>query len=296
MSIPRPQLGAPSAQSTPWFVHRSGVMAETAPGVLSDVLRLLQGDADPWAASCPIGLWRVPKGVALYRESSRCDAIHVIRSGTFKCLKTLEDGYEQVLAFSRLGDVLGFEAAASNRHPYGVVALEDSSVYALPLRELDAWRRQCAALDRALMRSLGHQLERVGETAELMAAVAAEVRLARFLVALSGQMAARGQSPTRLLLRMTRRDIASLLGVAHETISRGFALLAEWGLLRVDSREVEIINLDGLKACARSTRRDMDDLSHRHAHTPAAPASLTGPRAAPVARPRTIQRDLAVAA
>jgi CRP/FNR family transcriptional regulator len=67
-------------------------------------------------------------------------------------------------------------------------------------------------------------------------------------------MADRGQSPRRLLLRMNRRDIANHLGLAHETISRSFRLLVDRGWLRVDNREVEILDLDGLKRCARSTR------------------------------------------
>lgn len=62
-----------------------------------------------------------------------------------------------------------------------------------------------------------------------MSAVAAEVRLASFLVQVSQHMAQRGQSPRRLLLRMNRRDIASYLGVAHATASRSFGALAEAG-------------------------------------------------------------------
>jgi CRP/FNR family transcriptional regulator len=87
-----------------------------------------------------------------------------------------------------------------------------------------------------------------------MAAVAAEVRLARFLVQLSARMGACGQSPRRLLLRMSRRDIASHLGVAHETVSRSFGTLADWGYVSVNYREVEICDLDALKTFARSTR------------------------------------------
>jgi CRP/FNR family transcriptional regulator len=86
-------------------------------------------------------------------------------------------------------------------------------------------------------------------------------------------MAARGQSPRRFLLRMGRRDIASLLAVAHETVSRTFGLLAEWGLIKVNHRDIEILDMAGLKACTQCTRRDVDD------------AHLRGPNA-PAARPR----------
>ena len=107
----------------------------------------------------------------------------------------------------------------------------------------------------------------------MMAAVAAETRLARFLVWMSTCMAERGQSPRRLYLRMSRRDIASLLGVAHETVSRSFTALAEWGYLRVDNREVEILDAAGLRGCTRSTR-GLPEESGRPSQWP--PASAAG--------------------
>jgi CRP/FNR family transcriptional regulator len=53
---------------------------------------------------------------------------------------------------------------------------------------------------------------------------------------------------------MSRRDIASYLGLAHETISRCMTLFARWGCLMVSNREVEILDPRVLSACARSTR------------------------------------------
>ena len=113
----------------------------------------------------------------------------------------------------------------------------------------------CRQLDQLVHRAVSSALTRRGELADVMAAVAAEVRLARFLLQLSRRMAECGQSPRRFHLRMSRRDIASYLGVAHETVSRSFGALARWGWLRVDNREVEILDLPGLKQFALNTRR-----------------------------------------
>ena len=67
-------------------------------------------------------------------------------------------------------------------------------------------------------------------------------------------MAERGQSSRRLYLRMSRRDIASHLGVSHETVSRSFGALANWGCITVNNREVEILDRERLMACASNTR------------------------------------------
>jgi CRP/FNR family transcriptional regulator len=69
---------------------------------------------------------------------------------------------------------------------------------------------------------------------------------------------------------MNRRDIASYLGVAHETVSRSFTALAGWRLVDVDNREVAITDMDGLRALSLGTRRQIDEASRRCLAHPAA--------------------------
>ncbi len=191
-----------------------------------------------------------------------------------KCIKTQEDGYEQVVNFAQPGELLGFEALHSGRHPTSVVALEDATAYALPMPEFRALRERCATFDGALQFALSRQLARAAGNAEMMCAVASDVRLARFLLWMSARMTEAGHSPRRLLLRMCRRDIASLLGMAHETVSRSFTLLAEDGLVRVENREVEISDLDRLRQRARFTRRPVNETARRERHSAHAQAAL----------------------
>ena len=58
----------------------------------------------------------------------------------------------------------------------------------------------------------------------------------------------------RLRLRMTRRDIASCLGVAHETVSRALTGLAQGGCIAVSHRDIEIVDAEGLHRMQRVTR------------------------------------------
>ncbi len=257
-----------------WFVQRSAVTT-SAPASLPELLRTIGCEArpDPAAAGFGVNVWRARSGAALLHEGAEAESVLVVRSGSFKCVKTSEDGYEQVLAFAGPGEVLGFEAVSRGHHTATVIALEDSTAFSLPLRELGRWRQRFPSLDHALQFALSRQLVRAGEVAEMMAAVAAETRLARFLVWLAGCMAERGQSSRRLYLRMSRRDIASLLGVAHETVSRSFTALADWGCLRVDNREVEIVDEAALRACTRGTRGSGDEGARAHAGTRSRPAA-----------------------
>lgn len=197
---------------------------------------------------------RVPNAGILLHEGAPARQICVVLAGTFKSVKTGDDGYEHVLGFAMRGDLLGYDGLASGRYASAAMALEDSVVFALPLRQFDQLRHTDAHFDRALQAALSRQMSRAIELAELMSAVAADARLARFLLYLSSRMSEHGMSARRLLLRMNRREIASHLGVAHETVSRSFGLLADRGYLRVDNRAVEIVDLEGLRLHAHCTR------------------------------------------
>ena len=249
---------------------RCPLMPMTDSSPLSDLLRLMGcgHDLTPDEAAISIPKWQVRSGAALLLEGARASHLYIVRTGTFKCIKTAEDGYEQVLAFAGQGDVIAFEAICGEAQRMGAVALENSIVYALPVREIFSWRRLSPQFDHVLQVALSHQLIRAGQMTELMSAVSSDVRLARFIVWWSSRMVERGQSPRRLLLRMSRREIASLLGVAHETVSRSFSSFVDQGLLRVENRQIEILDPAGLMARTRNTRGLSDD-----APDPAAAAS-----------------------
>ncbi|HRI18467.1 MAG TPA: Crp/Fnr family transcriptional regulator [Burkholderiaceae bacterium] len=247
-----------------WYLTRSAAL----PGNGAALLRLLgvvPTAEDLTAIDIQVATRRVRTGQTLFHEGGHAEAIHFVAVGTFKCLHVAEDGYEQVLGFAGRGEVLGYDALASGIHPTTAVALEDSTVFAVTQAELSALCRSVPAFEHALHRELSRQLAQRVAIANLMAAVSAEVRLARFLVQLSDRMAESGQSARRLLLRMSRRDIASHIGVAHETVSRCFGALAQWGCLAVCNRDVEILDPQRLRDCARSTRglaEEQTDLSH----------------------------------
>ena len=222
---------------------------------LSDLLHLMRADdgITQLTDAQPVLVRQVRGGGTLFREGGRAESIEFVRLGTFKVFTTAEDGNEQVVGFSECGEMLGFDALSTGCHPTTAVALEDSWVFSARVSDLFTWCREVPALNRALLRASSGELARRSELADVMAAVVAEVRLARFLIQLSDHKRALGHSPRRFVLRMSRRDLGSHLGVAHETVSRSFGALAQWGCLRVSSRDVEILDLDRLKTFASRT-------------------------------------------
>lgn len=270
------ETATPSVSS---LAPRSTGVACPAHASMAELLQMFGAKVVDLAAGAqiPVLLRRVQAGESLAHEGASADAIFFVRSGTFKVFRTDEDGYEQVLAFAMRSEVLGFDALCMESYPAAMQALEDSSVYVILRSEIGLLGQTLPTFALVLQQAGSLTLTRSRELVDIMAAVASDVRLARFLIQLSRRMLACGQSPRRFLLRMGRREIASLLGVAHETVSRCFSALAAMGLLHVNDREVEILDMDGLKAFSRSTRRPVEDAAlPRNQHLPIITRAATG--------------------
>lgn len=81
----------------------------------------------------------------------------------------------------------------------------------------------------------------------LLGNMRAEERLAAFLLNLVQRLHARGLSQTEIVLRMTREEIGSYLGLKLETVSRAFSKFSDEGILEVKQRYVRIIDPEALK-------------------------------------------------
>jgi CRP/FNR family transcriptional regulator len=84
----------------------------------------------------------------------------------------------------------------------------------------------------------------------LLGSMRAEERLAAFIANLAERLRARGFSGSRLVLRMTREEIGSYLGLKLETVSRAFSRLQEDGILEVRQRHVTVMDAAALDRIA----------------------------------------------
>ena len=88
----------------------------------------------------------------------------------------------------------------------------------------------------------------------LLGSMRAEERLAAFLLNLAQRLQARGFSASSLVLRMTREEIGSYLGLKLETVSRTFSKFNDDGLLEVKQRDIRIKDPAGLQRIVNSAR------------------------------------------
>ncbi|MFS2156741.1 helix-turn-helix domain-containing protein [Pseudomonas sp. Pseusp122] len=204
------------------------------------------GDTERLSTIVPQRL-KVRKGTTLYRAGDPLRSLYAVHVGFFKTTMSSEDGREQVTGFHMGGELMGGDAISNAMHLCDAVALEDSEVCPIHFNQLEKLSRELPSLQHNLNRILSQEIVQNHEMLMLMGNLSAEERMAAFLLNLSCRMGKRGYSPTAFVLRMTREDIGSYLGLRLETICRAIAVLRDNGIVSISGRAVEILNVSRLQ-------------------------------------------------
>ena len=191
---------------------------------------------------------KVAKGDHLFHNGEKFTALYAIRTGFFKTCVASEDGRDQVTGFQMAGEVIGLDGIVSDHHTCDAVALEDAEVCVMPFEQIEELSREVSALQHHVHKIMSREIVREHGVMLMLGSMRAEERLAAFLLNLVQRLHARGFSQSELVLRMTREEIGSYLGLKLETVSRTFSKFADEQIIEVKQRHVRILNTDALKA------------------------------------------------
>jgi CRP/FNR family transcriptional regulator, anaerobic regulatory protein len=184
----------------------------------------------------------VARGEPLFRAGDAFQSLYAVRTGFFKTCVASEDGREQVTGFQMAGEVLGLDGIGTDRHTCDAVALEDSQVCVIPYQQLEDLTRELSDLQHQFHKIMSREIVRDHGVMLLLGSMRAEERLAAFLLNLTQRLRARGFSASSLVLRMTREEIGSYLGLKLETVSRAFSKFQEDGVLEVKQRQITVLD------------------------------------------------------
>jgi len=192
-------------------------------------------------------------GEHVFREGDPFTAIAAVRTGTVKTYHIDRDGHEQVLGFHLPGEVIGLNAIHGDRYPCNAVALDTVMLCRFSFPKIAMLAQRLPNLQQHLFRLMSRD---IGVASMFARDNTADERMAAFLIGLSRRLAARGFSPRRFQLTMSRTDIANYLRQAPETVSRVLRRFEHEGLLRIKQRDVEIVDIPRLEALALSVLRE----------------------------------------
>jgi CRP/FNR family transcriptional regulator len=189
----------------------------------------------------------------LFRAGDRFESLYAVRTGFFKTRISAEDGRDQVTGFQMAGELLGLDGISTERHSCDAVALEDSQVCQIPYSRLEDLSREVSELQHQFHRLMSREIVRDHGVMLLLGSMRAEARLSAFLLNLTQRLQARGFSGSSLVLRMTREEIGSYLGLKLETVSRAFSHFQDDGLLEVKQRDIRVLDEAGLRRLLNET-------------------------------------------
>ncbi|WP_374012399.1 helix-turn-helix domain-containing protein [Pseudoxanthomonas koreensis] len=191
-------------------------------------------------------------GDHVFREGDRFDAIAAVRAGTVKTYITDRDGREQVLGFHLPGEVIGLNAIHGEHYPCNAVALDTVMLCRFSFPRIALLASRLPNLQQQLFKLMSRD---IGVASLFAGDHSADERMAAFLIGLSRRLAARGFSPRRFQLTMSRTDIANYLRQAPETVSRVLRRFERDGLVQIKQRDVEIMDLERLETIALAVLR-----------------------------------------
>ncbi len=204
--------------------------------------------ADPLRAGTRPQLWLVSgrKAVArsqtLFHAGDTLHHLYAVHSGQFKTCTCAPDGRTQVTGFHVGGELLGLDGVGTGQYAADAVALEDAQVCAIGYDELLHMLQGSLPLQERFWQIMSGQIVRDHQVMLWLGSLKAEERVASFLLNLLDRLHGIGFSASALVLRMTREEIGSYLGLSLETVSRAFSRFKQLGLLEVKERDLRVID------------------------------------------------------
>lgn len=184
----------------------------------------------------------IQKGDYIYRQGDVFKSIVAIKSGAAKLVANDEQGNVHILNVLLPGELSGFDGLYQNKYNCSAIALERMSYCELPTVQFETLCIKIPAIARELFK---HSSESLNESqSQLIASKgSAEEKLAMFLISLSDRLKKRGFSSLQFNIPLTRQEMGEHLGLSLETVSRMFHQFQMDKLIKVQRKQVEIINL-----------------------------------------------------
>lgn len=186
-------------------------------------------------------------GQVIYVEGEPAEFVYILESGWVKATRMTREGREQAMMFLRPVEVFGDIAVfTGTTYPGTVVALEDVEVWVIPAQTLLDLLPRHPSLAMAVIRHLGGRVLHYISLVEDLSLRSVEARLAHTL--LQNAELHEGQLIVPRREWTTFDEMAVRLGTVRDVLSRALHTLENEGLLKVERREIILLDPKGLAA------------------------------------------------
>lgn len=177
------------------------------------------------------------------------NTIYVLRSGIIKVSKVSEEGRELTLHFFTRDNLFG-ELSLVSDQPHDTVAeaFEDSHLLAFSKDDFTRVMMRTPTLAMRMIKLVGERRRKLEDRVENLLFKSAHSRLAGLFMELAANFGVRDSRGIIVNLKLTHKEIASLIGATRETVSFAILDMRKDGLVMTEGKRVILLDEARLKA------------------------------------------------
>ena len=187
---------------------------------------------------------QVKKGEIIFSQGDAGNGFYIVADGVVKVFTVSVEGKEQILHILGDGEPFG-EVAVFTRRPFPAHtgALTDCRLWYFPRAAFVGLVESLPSLSLNMIALLCIRLHQFAAQVESLSLKAVPSRLAAYLVYLAEEQ----KTKDRVWLKISKGQLASLLGTIPETLSRVLARLSDQGIIVVDGKSIRLTDIDALR-------------------------------------------------
>ena len=195
---------------------------------------------------CDFGTTKVfKKGEIIYKESEKTNNIYLVYKGKIKGVKIDEFGKELIITVNKDDDFFGFSAIFENSHNYeSAIAMEKAEIMCVPKKTVQNILKSNYNLSLEVFQLINENLTEVKDQLLQMAYGSMRRKTAKTILKFAQKMKHKPSDN----INISRRDLASVAGIATESLIRTLTDLKKEGVIEIEGRNIRIVNLDQLAA------------------------------------------------
>lgn len=182
----------------------------------------------------------------IYVENDQPDYLYYLKKGWVKIYKRAKDGRELSSALYHNDDFFGYESLCNNTsYTDNAAAITDSELILISKADFLEYLLNHQEIANAFIGLLSNSVQQKNEQMLRLAYFSVRKRVAEALIKVADKFG-NGKSDT-CTLKISRDDLASLVGTASETVSRILANFKEENLIEKKGNAISIVSINRLK-------------------------------------------------